>query len=267
MNDLELALTAARTGAAIVRESFGSHQRTEQKGRVNPVTEVDRASEKAIVSLIAEHRPEDGFLGEEGSSRESTGRRWIIDPLDGTVNFIHGMPLVAVSVALYDRDDPLVGVVIEAISREEFAAERGKGATRNGEPIHVTQVGELHEALVATGFPYDRDTHGRAYTDVVGVVLEKVNGIRRGGSAALDLCWVGCGRFEAYWEFKLGPWDAAAGAIVATEAGAIITDGYGQPWRLESPHCVTATPGIHEKLLRIITPLIPEHVATEGGQR
>ena len=265
MNDLELALAAAARGADIVRSSFGSDWVTEQKSPINPVTEVDRKSEEAIVSLISEHRPDDGFLAEEGTGRPSSGRRWVIDPLDGTVNFVHNIPLVAVSVALYDGDDPLVGVVVDPVTGEVFAAEAGAGATRNGESIHVTPVTELQQALIATGFPYDRDQHGREYCNVVGVVLEQVHGIRRGGSAALDLCWVACGRFAGYWEFNLGPWDAAAGALIAAEAGATISDGHGRPWKLESPHCLAVAPGVHRELLDIITPLIPAHV--EKGER
>ena len=178
MNDLELAKLAAATGAAIVRDGFGKHRTTEQKGRLDPVTEVDRASEAAIVELLATHRPEDGILGEEGSSRESTGRRWIIDPLDGTVNFIHGIPHVGISVALYDGDEPLVGVVHDPLRDEIFAAVHGGGVTCNGETISVSDTAELHRAVVATGFPYDHDRHAAVYGKVVAAVLAEVNGIR-----------------------------------------------------------------------------------------
>ncbi len=260
MNDLELALAAAAKGAAIVRNGFGSHKITEQKGRLDPVTEIDHASEQAIVSLLTEHRPDDGLLGEEGSSRESTGRRWIIDPLDGTVNFIHGIPQVAVSVALYDGDDPLVGVVHDVIHDEIFAAAAGQGATLNGEPIGVSTTTEMHRAVVVTGFPYDHDKYAAAYARAVGAVLERVNGIRRLGSAALDFCWVGCGRFDGYWEYNLGPWDGAAGVLIAQEAGATITDGRGGRYTLASPHFVAANPALHAGLQEIVEPVLPEHL-------
>ncbi len=194
---------------------FGSHRVVEQKGRLDPVTEIDRASEAAIVSILSTHRPEDGLLGEEGTARGSAGRRWIIDPLDGTVNFIHGIPQVAVSVALWDGDQPLAGVVVDVIRDEVFAAASGKGATRDGAPIQPSSVTELHRAVVATGFPYDHDLHAVDYLKPVAAVLARVNGLRRIGSAALDLCWVACGRFDAYWEYSISPWDGAAGAIIA----------------------------------------------------
>jgi myo-inositol-1(or 4)-monophosphatase len=260
MNDLELALAAAAQGAEIVRNGFGAHKITEQKGRLDPVTEIDHASENAIVALLTANRPDDGLLGEEGSSRASTGRRWIIDPLDGTVNFIHGIPQVAVSVALYDGDTPLVGVVHDPIHDEVFAAEQGKGSTRNGEPIQVSDTVELHRSVVVTGFPYDHDKHAAAYARAVAAVLERVNGIRRLGSAALDFCWLGCGRFDGYWEYSLGPWDAAAGVLIATEAGAVITDGLGGPYTVNSAHFVAANPKLHGRLREIVEPVLPAHI-------
>ncbi len=260
MNDLELALAAAEKGAEIVRRGFGAHKTTEQKGRLDPVTEIDHASEQAIVGLLTEHRPDDGILGEEGSARESNGRRWIIDPLDGTVNFIHGIPQVGVSVALYDGDDPLVGVVIDTMRHEVFAAEKDHGATLNGKPIGVSATTELHRSVVVTGFPYDHDEYAWSYAKAVGAVLEHVNGIRRLGSAALDFCWIACGRFDGYWEYSLGPWDAAAGVLIATEAGADLTDGYGNDYTLDSRHFVAANPALHARLQAIVTPVIPRHL-------
>jgi myo-inositol-1(or 4)-monophosphatase len=260
MNDLELALAAAACGAAIVRSGFGSHQTIEQKGRLDPVTEVDRASEKAIVDMITVHRPEDGLLGEEGSSRESTGRRWIIDPLDGTVNFVHGIPHVGVSVALYDGNTPLVGAIEDAMRGEVFAAERGGGATLNGEPIFVSGTTEMHRAVIVTGFPYDHDRYGASYGRVVGEVLTHANGVRRLGSAALDFAWVAAGRFDGFWEYSLGPWDMAAGALLVTEAGGIVTDVFGEPFDPGDPHFVAANPHLHETLRTIVEPLLPPHL-------
>jgi myo-inositol-1(or 4)-monophosphatase len=260
MNDLELATAAAATGAAIVRNGFGAHRTTEQKGRLDPVTEVDLASEQAIVDLITAHRPDDGVLGEEGASRASTGRRWIIDPLDGTVNFIHGIPHVAVSIALYDGDDALVGVVHDALRDEVFAASKGAGASRNGEPMTVSAVTELHRAVVVTGFPYDHDRHAAAYGRVVTGVLAEVNGLRRLGSAALDFAWLAAGRFDGYWEYSLGAWDMAAGSLLVTEAGGIVSDLHGKPFSIADRHFVAANPALHEQLRSIIEPLLPGHL-------
>jgi myo-inositol-1(or 4)-monophosphatase len=260
MNDLELALMAAAEGAAIVREGFGAHRVTEQKGRLDPVTEIDRASEAAIVELLTEHRPDDGLLGEEGSARDSAGRRWIIDPLDGTVNFIHGIPHVGVSVALWDRDEPLVGVVADVMRGEVFAATRGGGATRDGAPIAVSSVSQLHRSVIVTGFPYDHDVYAAEYVKSAAAVLARVNGLRRLGSAALDFCWVACGRFDGYWEYATGPWDVAAGMLIATEAGATVTDARGRPDARLIRSVLAANPFLHGELLDLIAPLTPAHI-------
>lgn len=266
MNDLELALAAADEGARIVRAGFGTHRVVEQKGRLDPVTEVDRASEAAIAALLAAHRPDDGMLGEEGTARSSTGRRWIVDPLDGTVNFIHGIPHVAVSVGLWDGDEPVVGVVVDVMRGEVFAAARGEGATLDGAPIHVSQVTELPRAVVATGFAYDHDQYADAYLRPVAAVLAEVNGLRRLGSAALDLCWVACGRFDGYWEYSIGPWDAAAGAVVAMEAGATVTDAQGGRVGSDLRQVLAANPDLHPQLLELILPETPRHIAEQSGR-
>lgn len=260
MNDLELATLAAQTGADIVREAFGKHRTTEQKGRLDPVTEVDRASEAAIVDLLMTHRPDDGLLGEEGSSRDSSGRRWIVDPLDGTVNFIHGIPHVGISVALYDGDQPLVGVIQDPLHDEVFAAELGGGTTCNGETIAVSATTEMHRAVVVTGFPYDHDRYAAAYGRTVAAVLAEVNGVRRIGSAALDFGWLAAGRFDGYWEYGLGAWDMAAGALIVTEAGGVITDTHGGKFTPDCRHFVAANPHLHETLRAVIEPVLPDHL-------
>jgi myo-inositol-1(or 4)-monophosphatase len=261
MNDLELALAAAEIGAGIVRGGFGEHRTTEQKGRLDPVTEIDRASEAAIVDLLISNRPDDGILGEEGSSIASTRRRWVIDPLDGTVNFIHGIPHVGVSIALHDGDTPLVGVVHDVMRDEVFAAARGLGATLNGKPISVSTTRELHRSVVVTGFPYDHDRHAEAYGRAAAAVLAHVNGLRRLGSAALDLAWLAAGRFDGYWEYSLGFWDFAAGVVLVTEAGGVITDAHGRPCGQETRHFVAGNPIVHELLRTVVEPVLPAHVA------
>lgn len=260
MHDFELALAAAAAGADIVRTGFGRPTTTTLKAKFNPVTDVDKAAETAIVDLISTHRPEDGILAEEGSARASTGRRWLIDPLDGTVNFVHGIPHLAVSVALYDGDVPLVGVVHDPLRAEVFAAERGGGATLNGTPISVSDTSTLDHAVTATGFPYDHDRFAEAYGAVVTVVLGQVNGIRRFGSAALDLAWVAAGRLDSYWEYSLGPWDMAAGILIAGEAGGVVSDIHGGRITPQSPHILAANATLHGLIRRIVEPILPEHV-------
>lgn len=247
MNDLELARTAAATASDIVASWADRLESADFKGVGNPVTEADREAEAAILDLITAHRPDDGILGEEGSSRAgTTGRRWIIDPLDGTVNFLHGFPQVSVSVALHDEAGPLVGVIRDVFRTEEFAAERGSGTLLDGEPVRVSGRTELSNALVATGFSYDRQERGPEYGRALGVMLQRVRGLRRLGSAALDLAWVACGRLDGYWEARLGPWDIAAGFLLVTEAGGVITAYDGGP--ASEAECVAANPHLQPQL-------------------
>lgn len=263
VDDLTIAVSAARAGAEIVAAGFRRPVATELKGAVDPVTEVDRASEAAIVDAIRSHRPEDGILAEEGSTAETvSGRRWLIDPLDGTVNFVHGIPQIAVSVGLVDREGGLAAAVIDPIREEEFTAVRNEGAFLDGSPIAVSHRSPLGSALIATGYGYDRRLHGPAYARVTGAVLQHARGIRRHGSAALDLAWVAAGRCDGYWEFMLAPWDLAAGALLVTEAGGSVTDSHGEP---ADHRDVIATNGlIHEELRRIIAAHRPPHLERRG---
>jgi myo-inositol-1(or 4)-monophosphatase len=259
MDDLELAVSAARAGAEVVARWFRRVDRADFKGAVDPVTEADRESEAVIVSHISRHRPEDGILAEEGSEASAdSGRRWLVDPLDGTVNFLHGLPQSAVTVALEDDEGGLVAATIDPFRDEEFVAARGQGASLNGTPIRVSEVKEIGEALFVTGFAYDRRLHGIAYTDAIAAVLKVAQGVRRLGSAALDLAWVACGRLDGHWEFGLAPWDLAAGALLVTEAGGRVTDSRGGPVR---PADVVATNGyLHDGLVGIVTDHRPPHL-------
>jgi myo-inositol-1(or 4)-monophosphatase len=251
MDDLTLACTAAREAAQIVHGWANRLESADFKGIGNPVTDADREAEAAILSLIEEHRPNDGVLGEEGASKEGTsGRRWVIDPLDGTVNFLHGFPQVAVSIAVEDADGAIVGVIRDVFRDEEFVAQRGLGATLNGAPIQVSGRNQLGDGLIATGFSYDRQERWQEYGRVLGEMLRQVRGVRRGGSAALDLAWVACGRLDGYWELRLGPWDVAAGYLIVAEAGGRVTALDGSPATHEE--CVAANAAIHPALLEAV---------------
>ena len=263
--DVWVAKRAARAGAEIVAEGFHQLFETEMKGDVDPVTEIDREAERAIRSVIASHFPNDNILGEEEGGPAWDGKRvWIIDPLDGTVNFVHRIPQVAVSVALWDLGRPLVGVVIDVARSEEFMAAVGKGATVDGNPLSVSQVPAMEDSLLVTGFPYDRRQHAGAYLRVLEEVMLRSRGTRRMGAAALDLAWVASGRFDGYWEHGgsqgIQPWDLAAGVLLVTEAGGTVTDHLGQPNRLQTAAVIATNGKIHDDLTAIVKDTMPQHL-------
>ena len=193
------------------------------------VTAVDRASEALIVGTLGKERPDDGVLGEEGSRRDGTsGVRWIIDPLDGTTNYLYGYPVFAVSIGVEVDGEVVAGVVNDPSHAEVFSAARGEGALCNGRAIAVSGKDDLATALIGTGFAYDAVRRGEQ-AGWLRHVLPKVRDIRRAGAASIDLCWVACGRLDGYYEAGLAPWDVAAGALIAAEAGAEATDFTGGP--------------------------------------
>jgi myo-inositol-1(or 4)-monophosphatase len=251
MNDLELAQEAAAVGASIVAEWAGRFGDADLKGAVNPVTQADHESEQAILELLTTHRPDDAIVGEEGANRAGTsGRRWLIDPLDGTVNFVHGVPQVAVTIAVEDGDGAIAGVIRDVFRGHEYTATRGGGSFRDGERIRASACTDLAAALVATGFPYDRNERGREYGRIVGEVLMSIQGIRRAGSAALDMAWVASGIYDAYFEQDFGPWDIAAGILIVREAGGIVT-GFDGTTPVTS-NVVSAAPGVHAALQQVV---------------
>jgi myo-inositol-1(or 4)-monophosphatase len=263
MHDFAVALKAAHAGAAVVRERFGSSYDTEYKRKFDPVTDVDTAAEAAIVHVISTEKPADGILAEEGGGTAHDGRYWIIDPLDGTVNFVHSIPQVAVSVALWDGDQAVVGVVIDVLRNEVFTAQSGSGATLNGQQITVSNRSDLSRCVVGTGFPYDHDIHADALSVVVREVLREVNGLRRFGSAALDLAWVAAGRFDAYWELGIAPWDGAAGILLVREAGGMVTDPWGTASDPFKSLVIASNGVIHEDIRSIVHNHLPSHLEPE----
>jgi myo-inositol-1(or 4)-monophosphatase len=218
----------------LLLERFGGPARgvVSKSSSTDLVSDADRAAEDAIVGLLRSERPEDGLLGEEGASVEGeSGRRWVIDPLDGTTNFLYGIPQWAVSVALEDGSGPLVGVVFDPVAGELFRAERGGGAELNGEALRVRDGATLDRSLVATGFSYDSERR-REQARAVAHVLPRVRDIRRAGAAALDLAWLAAGRLDGYWERGLKPWDWAAGRLLVAEAGGAVAELDGEPYGL-----------------------------------
>ena len=224
---LEVAVAAARAGAAVLVPRFGNTRALGSKSTpTDPVSEADLAAERAIRDVIATRRPDDGLLGEEGTGdvAGTTGLRWVVDPLDGTTDYLYGIPQWCVSVAVEDADGPVAGVILEPLRGEEFAATRGGGATLNGVPLHhPADPPPLERALVATGFGYDADVR-RAQGAIVADLLPRVRDIRRAGSAALDLAWTAAGRHDLYYEFGVKRWDIAAGELICREAGLEVVE-------------------------------------------
>lgn len=257
MNDLSVAIDAARAGAKVIGAAFGTAQTAQFKGAVDPVTETDHRAEAAVLEVLQSARPGDAVLAEEsGGSRDLGGRRWIVDPLDGTVNFLHGIPQVSVAIALYEDGHPQVGVIVDPLRDETFEAVAGQGARLNGAPITVSARG-LSEGVIATGFPYDRRRLGPRYAAIVGAVLEEAQGIRRFGSAALDLAWVACGRLDGYWEFGLAPWDIAAGMLIIREAGGAVTNHFGAPSTIVDSLYIAGNPRLHDELRKVVAANLP----------
>lgn len=258
------AAPIAREAGAMLRDYLARGVETEYKGDVDLVTVADRSAEKFIRTRLAEVFPTHGIYGEEGTrERLEAEYRWYVDPLDGTTNFAHGFPHFCVSMGLEHRpagadpgedgakDGTLTAAVIYDPMRDElFTAERGQGAALNGKPIHVSRIANLAEALLSTGFP-SRKRHASPNVHFYQEFTLRSHGVRRAGSAALDLAYVACGRMEAFWEFNLNPWDTAAGILLIKEAGGRVTDFSGAPVRLASDEVLASNGLIHAELVAL----------------
>jgi myo-inositol-1(or 4)-monophosphatase len=255
MDDLDVAVTAARAGALVVRSAIGDPGTT-MKGAVDPVTLVDTAAERAVLGVIAELRPDDATLSEEAGGVESATRLWVVDPIDGTVNFIHGVEHVSVSVGLWVDGEPEVGVVVDVHRDRTYAARAGGGATVDDRPLTVTSR-QPGDALVAIGFPYDRRERAIPYGDLVARVLATCRGAIQSGSAALDFAWVAEGRLDGYAEVGLKPWDVAAGILLVREAGGLVLDHTGQPADLRSAGFVAGGEAVAHHLVDVLAPAVP----------
>jgi myo-inositol-1(or 4)-monophosphatase len=239
----------AREAGALLMSFFGKVA-IEYKGDVDLVTEADRGSEKLIVDRIRKQWPDHDLIGEEGSRRETgSDFRWYVDPLDGTTNFAHGFPAFCVSMALEHRGERIAGVVYDPSRNEVFAAEKGGGSRLNGTPIHVSRTAKLAESLVATGFPSHK-RHQNPNIHFYHQITLRSHGVRRAGSAALDLCNVACGRFDAFWEFNLNSWDTAAGVLLVQEAGGKVTNFSDAPFSIDSREVLATNTLLHGEMLK-----------------
>ena len=248
---LEVAIEVAQEAGSILRSEFEEPAKISYKGEADLVTQADRRSEQAIVGRLRKLFPDHSIEAEEGSGIEaSSGFRWFIDPLDGTTNFAHGYPCFAVSMGLAQAGELLAGVIYQPISQELFTAARGEGAFLNGKPIRVSPIEQLATSLVATGFPGGKRANNRNihyYRDFT----VRSHGVRRDGSAALDLASVACGRFEGFWEFGLHSWDTGAGVLLVREAGGRATRFSGEPYRPGDPEILATNGAIHEEMRQL----------------
>jgi myo-inositol-1(or 4)-monophosphatase len=225
---LKTAVSAAKIAGKVIKEAIYKEKQIEKKGIVNLLTKTDKACEKLIVEKLKKDFPDYKILAEEGSyTDKSGGYRWIVDPLDGTTNFIHSLPFVSVSIALEKDGERMLGVVYNPVLGELFTALKGGGAFLNGIKLNVTSVSQMNDTLVATGFPYERFNKAKRLGDTVGILCGCAKGIRRSGCASMDLCYVAAGRYDLYFEEDLKPWDIAAGMLIVEEAGGLTFDYNG----------------------------------------
>lgn len=251
----QVAEQAVRCAGEIIRSRMGRPGEVLQKGSADYVTEVDKACERAILDVITSHFPAHAVLSEESPflGEKDSQPTWIVDPLDGTTNFIHGFPMVSVSLAVSQKHKVLLGLVLDPLRDELFVAARGSGAFLNGRPIRVRGGATVQDALMATGFPHRAKHYLEPYMAAMGRVLRRANDLRRAGSAALDLAYVACGRLDGFWEPGLKPWDVAAGSLLVLEAGGIVTDFWGTSDYLLNGHILAAPKSIHGFLLEQIS--------------
>ncbi len=253
---LEIAIEAAKIGGKILIEYFGklTDHDIETKSRNNFVTFVDRLSEEKIIEKIQLSFPEHNIFAEESGKHQSNNvdYRWLIDPLDGTTNYIHNIPFFCVSIALEKNGEIILGVIYDPLRDEMFYAEIGKGAFLNNRKLFIAQKSKLIDCIIATGFPYKNIDIMDRYMQLFSGFMRNTAGLRRMGSAAIDLAYTASGRFDGFWELDLKPWDIAAGMLIVQEAGGIVTDTIGMPECMESGNVVATNSFIHKQMLELL---------------
>jgi myo-inositol-1(or 4)-monophosphatase len=254
---LNIAVRAARRAGSIInRAALGGDALVVKAKRANDfVTQVDRAAEETIIEIVRKAYPDHGFVAEEsGTSAQDAEYRWIIDPIDGTTNFIHGFPQYGVSIGIEHRGALAHAVVYDPVKNELFTASKGRGAFLNDRRVRVSKCARLQDALIGTGFPYKELDRLGLYTRQLAHFMRSAAGVRRAGAASLDLAYVACGRLDAFWELGLSKWDMAAGALLITEAGGLVADPDGEQGFMENGDIVAATPKILSAVLEALAP-------------
>ena len=260
---LATAIEAVLRAGDIQMAHFGRAMRVDKKGVIDLVTEVDLEVERGFRAMITERFPDHVVLGEEFEEHGDREARvpyvWLFDPVDGTTNYAHGLPIFCSSLALEIDGDLAVGAVYDPTRQELFTAQRGTGAWLNGEPLHVSAPDALIDSLLVTGFPYTVQTNPAELIALFGEFLTKARAVRRLGSAALDLCYVAAGRFEGFWEQKLQPWDVAAGALIVAEAGGAVTTADGRPFHSRAGSVIASNGRIHQAMVTTIADFRRRH--------
>jgi myo-inositol-1(or 4)-monophosphatase len=248
----DAAVEFAREAGAIVRAGYGTVHAPERKGRIDLVTEYDKRSEALLLERIATRFPGHAVLAEESGAHDGAAVRWLVDPLDGTTNFAHNYPFFGVSIGVEVDGALAAGAVYDPVRDEMFAGAAGHGATLNGAPIRVSPVAELADALLVTGFPYDVREHPERHLPAFTAFLLRAQGIRRDGSAALNLCYLAMGRFDGFWEHHLAPWDVGAGTLIVREAGGLVTDPEGGPFRVDGRRILASNGRLHPAMIAVL---------------
>ena len=255
---MEFAGNLARQAGKVLADKQTKQNRVYYKGSIDLVTEADKMSEELILTQISQRYPEHGILSEESAAKnEQAIMRWIIDPLDGTTNYAHGFPFFCVSIALEQEGKVVLGVIYDPTRDDLFTATLAGGAYLNGKKLQVSSQSDLSRSLLATGFPYDIRVSADNNLDFFNAMVVRVQAIRRAGAAALDLAYLAAGRFDGFWELKLKPWDTAAGCLMVTEAGGIVSDLTGGKWSLHSPALVASNSLIHEQMMEVLNSSLP----------
>lgn len=251
------AIRAAHAGGRILMKYFGKALNVREKQGAGLVTQADLESEQAIVRILSRVRKDFGFLTEESAPKTGPGSgRWIIDPLDGTTNFVHGFPMFCVSIAAEWEGETVIGVIYHPVLKETYVAVKGKGAFVNGKRLQVSTTDKLTDSLLSTGFTYRKDEWLRQEMEAFERLSGIARAIRRPGSAALDLAYTARGVFDGFWERRLSPWDVAAGALLVQEAGGKVSDFKGQPFKVDAPAILATNSKLHQTMLQAVAPEI-----------